>query len=189
MLSLGDLVWPRRTARLGLRPMRFDDLSSIWTWYSRPEVSEWLSWRSPDEAAFVGSLEFRLDEFLSVEFDGRVAGTGKVTVQDGWAQQEVAEQARRTEAEIGWTLDPSLHGRGLGTELARELLAIAFDGLGVRRVVALCFADNVASWKVMEKVGMRREAHYIAESLHRSGRYLDGMTYAMLADEWRAGER
>jgi RimJ/RimL family protein N-acetyltransferase len=67
----------------------------------------------------------------------------------------------------------------------RELLAIAFDGLGLRRVVANCFADNEPSWRLMERIGMRREAHNVRDSLHRDGEWYDGLTYALLADEWR----
>ncbi len=57
--------------------------------------------------------------------------------------------------------------------------------LGLRRVTAGCFAANEASWRLMERVGMRREIHTVRESLHRSGEWLDGMGYALLADEWR----
>ena len=53
----------------------------------------------------------------------------------------------------------------------------------MRRVVANCFLDNVASWRLMERVGMRRELHAVAESLHRDGRWLDTVGYAILADE------
>jgi RimJ/RimL family protein N-acetyltransferase len=53
-------------------------------------------------------------------------------------------------------------------------------------VTALCFADNDASWRLMERIGMRREQHTVAESLHRDGAWLDGYGYALLADEWRA---
>ena len=52
--------------------------------------------------------------------------------------------------------------------------------------VALCFADNEPSWRLMERVGMRREQHTKQDSLHRDGQWLDGMMYALLADEWRA---
>jgi len=63
-------------------------------------------------------------------------------------------------------------------------MSICFDRLGLRRVIANCFADNESSWRLMERVGMRREVHTVKESLHRSGQWLDGMGYAMLADEW-----
>ena len=48
-------------------------------------------------------------------------------------------------------------------------------------------ADNVASTRIMEKLGMRREEYAVRDSLHRSLGWLDGVTYAILVDEWRAG--
>ena len=83
-------------------------------------------------------------------------------------------------------LDPAVQGRGLGTEFAAALLDLAVDGLGVRRVEASCFAENLASRRVMEKIGMRCEGVFVEESLHRSGRWLDGMAFAILAREHRA---
>jgi RimJ/RimL family protein N-acetyltransferase len=52
-------------------------------------------------------------------------------------------------------------------------------------VTAACGADTDASWRRMERVGKRREAHIVRDSLHRSGEWLDGLGYALLADEWR----
>ncbi|MGP9681002.1 GNAT family N-acetyltransferase [Brachybacterium sp. AOP3-A1-3] len=81
---------------------------------------------------------------------------------------------------------PRRAGPGLGTEFAAALLDLAVDGLGVRRVEASCFAENFASRRVMEKIGMRCEGVFVEESLHRSGRWLDGMSFAILAREHRA---
>ncbi|WP_367616930.1 GNAT family N-acetyltransferase [Curtobacterium flaccumfaciens] len=61
-------------------------------------------------------------------------------------------------------LQSDLAGRGLGTDLARGLLTAAFDTLRLRRVAASCNADNVASARVLEKNGMRREQHGIEDS-------------------------
>ena len=66
------------------------------------------------------------------------------------------------------------------------MLAICFDDLGLRRVTADCFAANSPSWRLMERVGMRREAHRVAESLHRDLGWVDSYAYALLAREWRA---
>lgn len=186
MVTLANLEWPRRTARLELRPALASDAPAVWSWQRRPEVSEWLPSRPADEARFATGFAERAFETVVALLDGRIVATAKVAVQDAWSQAEIAERARGQQVELGWVVDPSVHGQGVGTELARELLAIAFEGLGVRRVVALCFADNVGSWKIMEKIGMRHEGLYRAESLHRDGRWLDGMTWAILADEWRA---
>jgi RimJ/RimL family protein N-acetyltransferase len=109
-------------------------------------------------------------------------------VEDAWAQAEVAEQARGVQAELGWVLHPDHAGHGYATEAVRALLRLCFEELGLRRVTANCFAANEASWRLMERVGMRRELYTVRESLHRSGEWLDGIGYALLADEWwRAG--
>ncbi len=78
--------------------------------------------------------------------------------------------------------------RPVATEAVAALLRICFEDLRQRRVVAHCFADNDASWRLMERLGMRREMHTRAESLHRSRGWLDGMSYGLLAEEWRAAQ-
>ena len=65
-------------------------------------------------------------------------------------------------------------------------MRICFDDLGLRRLTAVAFADNPASLRVMEKVGMRQEALHRQESLHRDLGWVDSVVYAVLADEWRA---
>lgn len=72
------------------------------------------------------------------------------------------------EWEIGWKIHPNCWGQGYATEAARELMRYAFTHLGVRRIVAFCHAENLASLRVMEKLGMQREAHL------RQVRWLDG---------------
>ncbi|HET8982464.1 MAG TPA: GNAT family protein, partial [Pedococcus sp.] len=95
-------------------------------------------------------------------------------------------QARGVQAELGWALDPERQGCGYATEAVEALIRLCFEDLGLRRVTANCFADNETSWRLMERLGMRRELHTRRESLHRSGQWLDGLGYALLADEWRA---
>lgn len=183
--TLAALSWPFTTQRLLLRLPISADVMEVWAWRRLPEVGEYLSSHPTHLQAFAADFMAQRDT-LVVEHEGRVVGTAKLDLQQGWAQAETPEHIDRDQAELGWVLDPAVHGRGLGTELAAELLRIAFDELGLRRVEAHCFADNVASWRVMEKVRMRREGYFVGESLHRSGRFLDGMSYGLLADEWRA---
>ena len=68
--------------------------------------------------------------------------------------------------------------------IARALLDLAFAELGLHRVTAGCFADNVASWRVMEKLGMRREQHGVRDSWHAELGWIDGYTYGILAEEF-----
>lgn len=186
--DLSAVAWPVRTARLTIRPITVDELPALFEIRRRPEVSEWLPTLPTDRDAFVERMSEpeRLAVTLALELDGVLVGDLYLNIGEPWAQAEVADRARGTQAELGWVLVPERAGQGLATEAAAELIRICFEDLGLRRVVALCFADNVASWKVMEKLGMRREEHSRAESLHRSGRWLDGLGYALLADEWRA---
>ncbi len=51
-------------------------------------------------------------------------------------------------------------------------------------MAATCFADNERSWRMMERVGLRRDVHAVADALHRLGEWLDTLGYALLAEEW-----
>jgi RimJ/RimL family protein N-acetyltransferase len=185
MPSLDDLTWPRRTERLAIRPATVDDTAARWRYRRRPEVAEWIGSAWTDEAAFTAWADANLDGQLVVEVDGAVVGDAMIAVRTPWSQAEVADQARDVEATLAWTIDPELQGRGYATELASELMAIAFDELGLRRVVAELFADNIPSRRLAERIGMRLENHNVRDSLHRDRGWIDGMAYALLADEWR----
>lgn len=183
--ALSDLDWPVRTDRLDLRPGRAEDAAAVWPWYRLPQVQEWTTTLSPSLDAHQRWWDGTLESCMVGLLDGAIVATGKVDVQDAWSQADMREHAIGQQAEIGWVLDPAVHGRGLGTEFAAALLDLAIVGLGVRRVEASCFADNLASRRVMEKIGLRHEGTFREESLHRSGRWLDGMSYALLASEHR----
>lgn len=187
---------PLRTERLVLRPATLDDTEATWSYRRLDEVNEWLAGSPPDLDAYRALFAdpARLAATVVVELAATTAQSGRSGVpigdfmlrrDDAWAQSDVAELARGAQAELGWVLDPVHGGRGYATEAVRELLRHCFVDLGVRRVVANCFLDNDASWRLMERVGMRREIHAVQESLHRSGRWLDTVGYALLADEWR----
>ena len=182
------LSWPVTTARLDLRPATADDAEAVWAFRRLPEVVRWMT-RAPetfeDHQAVFEQPEY-LAKTLIVELEGEVVGDLMLSIGDAWAQAEATDRALGVQAELGWVLHPDHGGRGLATEAVSALLRIAFADLGLRRVTAECFAANEASWRLMERVGMRREAHTVRDSLHRSGEWLDGLSYALLAEEWRA---
>jgi RimJ/RimL family protein N-acetyltransferase len=189
--SLAAVGWPVRSARLSLRPAEPTDADRTWPYWRRPDVSRWITVAPADveqhRAWFAEPT--RLARMLVVEHAGVVIGDLMVRVEDPYAQAEVAEQARGTQAELGWVFDPAHGGHGYATEAVRTLLPICFVDLGLRRVVAHCFADNAASVRLLERVGFRRESHTLKDSLHRSGEWLDGLGYALTADEWRTAAR
>jgi RimJ/RimL family protein N-acetyltransferase len=87
--------------------------------------------------------------------------------------------------EIGYIVHPAHSGHGYATEAAAPLLAVAFDELGLHRVIGRTEARNVASARVLEKLGMRREAHLV-ENEWVKGEWQSELVYAILDREWRS---
>lgn len=196
--GLDGLAWPQHTERLSIRRARNDDAPRTWPYRRREDVARWLPMlpASMEDHIETFCAPRRLATTLVVELRGGEAGAAqggvigdvKFDIGDGWAQDEILAAAKGVQAEIGWVFDPAFHGRGYATEAVREVIRLAFAELGLRRVEAYCFAENEPSWRLMERVGMRREAHTIADGLHRDGTWRDGLSYALLADEWRAAQ-
>lgn len=181
----GRLTWPRSTERLTLRPATAEDADAMFGYRSLEPVARWMTMLPTDLDAWRADFDKRHPHALMVVLDGEVIGDLFLKTEDAWAQAEVRDRARDVMAEIGWCLAPAHEGHGYATEAVRELLAIAFDGLGLRRVVANSFEANEPSWRLMGRVGMRREALTLGESLHRDGEWLDSVAYGLLAEEWR----
>ena len=181
------VVWPRSAGPLTLRPPTSDDLDQVLAWRNRPEVTRWLLRTTVDPDAFrnvwFDSVDDPDQHTAVAVLDGVVVGTGSLDVRDGTGQFD-GDAWRGAEGLLGYLIDPAHAGRGYATDVARALLGLAFGELGLHRVTAGCFAANVASWRVMEKVGMRREQHGVRDSWHAELGWIDGYTYGMLAEEW-----
>ena len=90
-------------------------------------------------------------------------------------------------AELAWELHRNYWRKGYGTEIGLTLLKLGFATLKLRRIVADCNTLNVGSYRIMEKIGMRREAHYV--KCYRGNSMLnhiwcDKYLYAILQEEW-----
>jgi RimJ/RimL family protein N-acetyltransferase len=178
--------WPVRTRRLAIRPVTPDDLPRLYEIRSQPTVTQWLTGRTTSYDDYVeryGSPE-RLATTLVVLHDDHVVGDLMLQVESPWSQFEARAEAENTQVALGWCIDPAYTGRGYATEACAELLRICFEDLGLRRAVAGAFADNAASVRVMEKLGMRIETRTRQGSLHRELGWLDGVEAAILAEEW-----
>lgn len=88
---------------------------------------------------------------------------------------------------IGWLLGRAYQRQGLATEAARALISAAFTGLELHRITARTGRDNHRSWYLMERLGMRREAHFRESHIVR-GERRDEFIYAVLASEWKLHE-
>jgi RimJ/RimL family protein N-acetyltransferase len=170
-----------------MRPCEPADLRAVFETRSVPEVAQWMPSHPTSYEDFVlrQGRSGAMDRCLVLELAGQVVGDLYLHVEDAWAQAEVPESAKDAQAEIGWCLSPAHQGRGYVTEAVAELARICFEDLGVRRLTAVAFADNAPSVRVMEKLGMQREALHRRESLHRDLGWLDSVVYALLAEDWR----
>lgn len=187
-MTNADISWPRRTQRLTLRPVTNADIDVILTYRNDPDVQRWLLRTTVDPERFrslwLASVDDPWDHScVAVADDGRVVGTGLLQVGEV-SGQDGGPEDKRVEAELGYILDPAHAGHGYATELAADLLSLAFDELGLRRVTARCYADNTASRRVLDKIGMRLEQYGVKDSWHAELGWIDRCTYALLREEW-----
>ena len=90
---------------------------------------------------------------------------------------------RHRSAELGFGLHHEARGRGLATEAARLIIDFGFQALGLHRVSAGHHPDNVASQRVVERLGMKYEGR-LRENLIAHGQWRDSLVYAVLEHEW-----
>ena len=95
----------------------------------------------------------------------------------------VTKVGRHKQGMVGWAFDCAFQGQGYATEAARTLIDNGFARLGLHRISARTGADNVRSWRLMERLGMRREAHFI-QSHVIDDQWRDEYVYAVLVAEW-----
>jgi RimJ/RimL family protein N-acetyltransferase len=89
---------------------------------------------------------------------------------------------------IGWLLGSDYHGKGYATEAAEALLSFGFLEMKLHRISARTGLDNDRSWHLMERLGMRQEAHF-RQSHMINGDWRDEVVYAILAEEWRGRKK
>lgn len=181
---------PIRTQRLLLRPFEDGDFEPLFAMQSREDVTRYLPW-SPRSEAEVREILERLKQMTGIHETSESLRVAGVLPDSGEVVGDFSLWRRSAEhrlGEIGFVTHPAHQGRGYATEAARELLRLAFEEAGLHRVVASADARNRASVRVMERLGMRQEAHFRENELLK-GEWTDEVVYAMLAAEWRAGVR
>jgi RimJ/RimL family protein N-acetyltransferase len=177
---------PRETPRLVLRAIAIDDWRAIHRYMSDPLVTAWLPeglMNEEQSRAFAIKNAGEKPEALAVITKASNDLIGHMVFHPWFTRTH----------EIGWVFGREHQRHGYATEAARSLLAYAFESLYCHRVVATCQPQNVASWRVMEKLGMRREGYFRKCILRPSGEWWDEYFYSILEEEYFAdaskGER
>ena len=177
------------TERLRLRTHTDEDFDEFFDLHRREDVARYLPWYPRDEETARTAL--RRHQELDVDRDGRgltLAGIDKETGRYVGDFVLILRSVEHQCGEVGYVLHPDFAGRGLATEGARHMLEIAFDRLQLRRVVARIDARNVASARVLAKLGMRHEAHLVQNELFK-GEWTDEDDFALLHHEWSSQAR
>lgn len=171
-----------RTERLLLRPFRESDAQAMYHgWTSDARVAEYTSWNahtSPEETkAFLrfllGQDPLRAYNWI-LELDGSPIGTVNVCYADDALGI----------AGIAYALSHDHWGKGYVTEAVKAVIAFLFDTVGYRKIIAGCDVRNIGSQKVMEKVGMRREACLRQQILRKDGTFGDDLQYGLFREEF-----
>jgi RimJ/RimL family protein N-acetyltransferase len=177
--------WPLETERLVLRPYEEGDLEAFHAIRSQPEVVRYL-YEDPltleqareKLARLVASRALEAeDEWLSAAVTLRDSDALIGDVAFHWVN------VRHRTGEIGFVLDPAEQGHGYATEAARAMVDWGFGTFGLHRIIGRTEARNAASARVLEKLGMRLEAHLV-ENEWVKGEWQSELVYAILDREW-----
>ena len=174
--------FPITTERLVLRPFTVDDLDAVHAWQSLPEVARFLYWSARTREESRVALEAKkawpdvVGESCSLAVQRRDTGEviGEVHVE--WLHEEWRQ------GEFGFVFHPDHGGHGFATEAAEVVLRLGFVNLGLHRIIGRCDVRNTGSIKLMERLGMRKEAHFRHNDVFK-GEWGEELVYAMLEDE------
>jgi RimJ/RimL family protein N-acetyltransferase len=178
------MTLPIVTERLVLRKFTPDDIPDVLGFASQSSVAKVTSRRIQATEEGVRKYidlqnsyqPFEKDKVFKVAIkrkeDGKVIGLLGLICQD------------HGQGEMGRALGVEYRGRGYATEAARALMDYGFDSLGLHRIHADTSTDNLASWRMMKRLGMRREG-LLRGAVYEEGKWVDRYVYGMLADEWR----
>jgi RimJ/RimL family protein N-acetyltransferase len=182
---VAQLSAPRETSRLILRTFKKEDLAALTDLYSREDVNRYLYWEPMRKEQVRKVLTSRLERPREI-IDKNVLPvavvlrTEKRLIGD-FVLRWTANEHRQ--GEIGGSLHPDVHGRGLAAEVYGELVRIGFIDYDLHRITARCDARNAASIRSLEKAGLRQEAHLI-ENEFVKGEWTDEVILALRREVW-----
>jgi RimJ/RimL family protein N-acetyltransferase len=176
---------PLETPRLLIRPFRDFDLEPFLAYRNDPEVARYQGWSIPysrqNAIDFIDEMKDKQPapgEWLQLALELRTTGEtiGDITFH--------LLRSDPRQAYLGYSLARAHWGHGYASEAARALLDYLFHELKLHRVIAECDVENLASQRLLERLGFRREAHLV-ENIFFKGQYGSEYHYAILKKEWR----
>lgn len=168
--------------RLVLREFTRDDFDAVHHYASDPKVVEFMEWGPNTRAETRRFLERNIQaQVVQPRTDYNLAITMSDELIGGCGFTIHSLSAKR--AEIGYCIRREDWGKGVGTEVAGELIRFGFNDMKMHRIEAKCDPENIGSYRIMEKNGMQREGVLRHEKNIR-GVWRDSYIYSILVDEW-----
>lgn len=174
------------TERLILRQATLSDAPDMFAYRSNPAIHQFLS-TAPGSIAdmqqFISLSAKELNEpgtwfqvAIVLRETNKVIGDIGLHFIDSDPHQHV---------EIGYTLSPGFHGHGIATEAVQKIISFLFNNLQKHHIIASVDPLNSPSFRLLEKLGFRKEAHF-KKSLFFKGEWVDDLIYGLLAEDWRS---
>ncbi|MFC3448429.1 GNAT family N-acetyltransferase [Amycolatopsis speibonae] len=179
--------FPITTQRLTLRAFTSADLDELNSFQSRADVARYLYWGPRSRAESAAALAKRVHS-SSLSKEGQLLAVAVELTETGQLIGDLNLEylsSEHRQGEVGFVFHPDHHGKGFAAEAATELLRLGFEELGLHRIIGRCDGRNTASATLMERLGMRKEAH-LRENEVVKGEWTDELVFAMLEDEWKA---
>jgi len=184
--QLSELDLELETPRLRLRRFTEADVDDIWPVVSNPDFPKMMSWAAhSDRSETLGfvqavnkSFEQNTGVVWAIEHGQRVIGS------IGLEAIVFALRATRMDrAELGFWLAPEHWNKGLMTEASEAVMRCAFHTIGLHKVTVGCISENVASRRVIEKLGFRYVGR-LEDDVWRDGKWHSHLRYELTAPEW-----
>lgn len=171
-----------RTERFVIRAFELKDLEAFALYRAQPEVAKYQSWSDYTLADAQG-----LWEKADYSNFGVVGHWYQLAIAERDSDEIVGDLALHfvdeEQMEMGFTIASQFQGQGVATEALSRVLSYLFNDLKKHRIVATTDAENLASYRLLEKVGFRREAHFI-KNIFFKGAWGDEYQYALLSSEF-----
>lgn len=178
-------AYPLVSSRLVLRPLAAADVEDLLTYRARPEVCRYLPFAPMTREVLQARLAGDMAR-MEITQEGQALTLGVLVKDTGRLLGDVVlffHSREHAGGEIGYVFHPDVGGHGYATEACSIILALAFDELGLHRVIARLDSRNDASARLATRLGMRQEAHLVRNEMFK-GEWSDELVFAMLAEEW-----
>ena len=170
------------TERLILRKLEEDDYEGVHNYISCPETGVYMPWGSDTEEEARSYIRIAIDEaekkpVFHYHYAAILKDTGKL----------IGGCRVSCDGSLCWVLHRDYWNQGFGAEMGKKMMQYGFEELNLHRLFATCDAYNTGSYRLMERLGMRREGLFIeALPAHKFSdkQYSDQLRYAILKDEW-----